>query len=157
MASTFINPVLLQDAIKARLIASMAHADIGVNVQGVFAHMSGSNIEAARGSDPYIVFDLIRGDFIGEFGADGIDAVYRVTVHDHPENGGANAAKAFEGVWGNWAPATGGQPDYGLHMWTPTVAGLDVCDLVARSFSTPHTPTVLSYQMMFELKSYNKE
>lgn len=158
MASTLPNPVLLEAAIRARLIASMAHADIGVTPQSVSAHMAGSVARAEYGAHPYIVFDLVRGTFIGTFGADGIDAIYRVTIYDHPENAeNGAAAMAFEGISGNWHPVDNLTPDYGLHMWMPSVSGMNPCTLIARDFSTPHTPNLLEYQIMFEAKMYNEE
>lgn len=155
MANTFTNPVLLEAAIRARLIASMAHADISVTIGDCRAHLT--TYGPKRDGLPYIVFDLIDGEFIGEFNADGIKAMYRVTVHDHPENGGTNAALAYQGVWGNWSALNRTGPDYGLHMWKPSIANQDPLEFIARRFTTPHTPEALSYSMIFEVQSFNDE
>jgi len=158
MASTLPNPILLEQAIRARLIASMAHADVDVTVQGVGMGMASTAYEPKYGAQPYLIVDLPgQGEFVGTFAADGLSAVYRVSIHDHPENGGVDAAKAFQGIWGNWHPVDKQTPDYGLHMWAPTVSGLTPCDLIYRRYATPHTPDALNYQMMFEVKAYNEE
>jgi len=157
VSSTIPNPVLIEESIQSRIVASMAHTDILVNVQGVAFHMASSSFEAKVGADPYIVADLISGDFLGTFGADGIRAMYRVTIHDHPENGGVNAAMAFRGLWGDWHPITNTTPNYGLHMWTPAGSGMVPSRMVAKRWSTPHTPDALSYSIMFQMLSYNQE
>lgn len=158
MAPTVPNPILLEQAIATRLQAAMDHADIDVTVQGVAAHMAGSVMEAKWNAAPFIVFDLLRGDFVGTLAADGISATYRVTIHDHPDNAGnGNAAKAFEGLWGNWHPIDNQTPDYGLHMWSPSVLGQDSSSFVGRRYTTPHTPDALNYQIIFDVLSHNEE
>lgn len=156
-ASTFPNPLSLEAAIQARISTSLGVADINQNVQGVYMHTIPSDVKAARGRDPYVVVTAENGQFVGEFGSDGIRGYYRVAVIDSRSQSNAACMKVLQGVWGDWsasAPSVG--PTYGLQQWEPSITGMDSCTSVARLWAFPHTPDVYSYNLTFEFITYQQ-
>lgn len=144
-----MNSVLLESAIRARLVQSAAVE--GVAVQGAWSTVAPEGVQFTNGSQPYIVFNLQTGLVDDTFDYNAFDATYRVSIFDHISNGTTNAAALYDAVIGNGTPTTA--PTKGLHRWEPTVAGMGLSQMAVVRFGYGHTGDTLMYWADFEVQA----
>jgi len=142
-----MNTILLEEAIRARLIASLAMQS--VDSQGVWSTVAPPGIEIGEGLDPLIVFTLQVGTDDDSQNKQAVQAVYRVDIWDHRKNGAATAAAAYAAVYGNGSPTNASA--YGLQRWRPTVSGATLSQMRRLQFGADHQDDILNWWITFEV------
>lgn len=141
-----MNAVLLQNAIRARLVASLAAQSI--TVQGVWYTVApeisgdGDKIEIKKGNAPVVIFSLTNGAPLGVtdsegvsgFSVDAFEGEYTVEVQTHRYSDLTALSNAWETVVGNGSPSVAST--YGLHRWRPTVSGYSVSQMGLTRFGS---------------------
>lgn len=118
---------------------------IAAAVQGVYNTRAPSSIREAKGADPYIVFELINGNFDPTFEDNMGEATYRVSVYDHVLNGVEPAIGVISNVYGN-SKGTDNNPTVGLARWViPAVSDIVTAIVRPEDFGTLHSDQVLHY------------
>jgi hypothetical protein len=142
-----MNSVALENAIRARLVASAAAE--GVTTQGVYSTIAPPGKEIKQGANPLIVFELLQGLFDDTFSENGIVCTYRVNIYDHRGNGTTNAKPLYDAVIGNGTPDSA--PTKGLHRWQATVSGQNILQARMTRFGYGHAGDMLHYWADFEI------
>jgi hypothetical protein len=142
-----MNSVLLESAIRTRLIQSAATE--GVAIQGCWSTIAPEGIEPVSGSNAFIVFELLSGTEDDTFDFNGVLCTYRVNIYTHRGNGTADAAALYGAVVGDGTPTT--VPTKGLHRWQATVSGQSVTQARRVRFGYGHQGDVLHYYADFEI------
>jgi len=142
-----MNSIGLEDAIRARIVASLSTAS--VTVQGVWAVVAPIAVEVKQGLAPVVIFSLTAAETDDTFNDNGFRADYRVSVYDSKSNGTTNVKPAYDAIIGNGTPSTA--PTMGLHRWQPTVSGQAVSQMRMTAFGSPHTADTLEYYADFEV------
>ena len=145
-----MNSVLLESAIRTRLIQSMTASS--VTVQGVWSTVAPPGKEIKQGGDPLIVFELLSGTMDDTFSANGVLCTYRVNIYDHRGNSTTNAKPAYDAVIGNGTPTSA--PTVGLHRWEATVSGQSITQAELKRFGYGHSGDILHYWADFEIYAH---
>jgi hypothetical protein len=146
-----MNTILLEEAIRARLLASLATQS--VDNQGVWSTIAPPGIEIGEGLDPLVVFTLQVGTDDDSQNKQAIQAVYRVDIWDHRKNvdgdGNLPAADVYAAVYGDGTPTNAST--YGLQRWRPTVSGATLSQMRRLQFGADHQDDILNWWITFEV------
>ena len=141
------NPFSIEASIYGRLNSGA----IAAAVQGVWNTHAPPSVTAARGSAPYIIFELFEGSYDPDFVNNLAEATYRVSVYDHALNGTLPATTVAGLVYGD-SEGTDNNPTVGLARWV-VPAFTDVATAIMRpeAFGTQHTDKIMHYWQTFSV------
>lgn len=139
------NPFAFDASIYARLNTGA----IAAAVQGVWNTQAPPSVKAAKGSDPYVIFELIDGQYDDTFQNNIAEATYRVSVYDHALNGHVPAQTVAALIFGD-SEGTDNNPTVGLARWfIPAVTDVATAIVRPETFGTQHSEHILHYWQTF--------
>jgi hypothetical protein len=139
------NGFAFEPSIHARLTTGA----IAAATQGAWNTLAPPSIKAEKGSDPFIIFELIDGQYDPTFVDNIAEATYRVSVYDHARNGLAPGIAVAALVYGD-SEGTDNAPTVGLARWMiPAVTDVATAIVRPETFGTQHTDAMLHFWQTF--------
>lgn len=128
-----MNPAAVWKVINDRLAADATLvALLGIATsEGIY-----NNMITSGATMPYIVYDVGVFSEEGGYKVEGIYMQFRVSVYDVRTRGLDRVNTLLTRIYGDSQAQSWGQPSFGLHRWSPTLAGSWVAAKVARIDST---------------------